>query len=91
LFLDELQAEFERLKQRRDSGRRKALEDFHRKLAGLRFFDPACGCGDFLIITYRELRLLEIELLKTLRRDGQLTLDVTQMSQIDVDQFYGMS
>ena len=90
LFLDELRAEFEQLKQRRDSGRRKALEDFHRKRAGLRFFDPACGCGDFLIITYRELRLLEIELLKTLRRDGQLTLDVTQMSQIDVDQFCGI-
>jgi len=90
LFLDELHAEFEKLKQRRDVGRRKALEDFHRKLASLKFFDPACGCGDFLIITYRELRLLEIELLKTLRRDGQLTLDVTQMSQIDVDQFYGI-
>lgn len=90
LFLGELRAEFDQLKRRRDSGRRKALEDFHRKLATLRIFDPACGCGDFLIITYRELRLLEIELLKTLRRDGQLTLDVTQMSKIDVDQFYGI-
>ncbi len=90
LFLDELRAEFEKLKQRRDGGRRKALESFHSKLAGLRFFDPACGCGDFLIITYRELRLLEIELLKVLRRDGQLTLDVSQMSKIEVDQFYGI-
>jgi hypothetical protein len=90
LFLDDLRAEFEKLQQRRDAGRRKALEAFHRKLARLRFFDPACGCGDFLIITYRELRQLEIDLLKTLRRDGQLTLDVSQMSQIDVDQFYGI-
>lgn len=90
LFLDELRAEVKQLTGRRDSGRRKALEDFHRKLASLRFFDPACGCGNFLIISYRELRLLEIDLLKALRKDGQLTLDVAHMSQIDVDQFYGI-
>jgi hypothetical protein len=90
LFLDELREEFKRLTERRDSGRRKAIEAFHKKLASLRFFDPACGCGNFLIISYRELRLLEIELLKALRKDGQLHLDVTQMSQIDVDQFYGI-
>lgn len=90
LFLDELRAEFQQLTQRRDAGRRKAIEDFHRKLASLRFFDPACGCGNFLIIAYRELRELEIDLLKALRRDGQLTLDVAHMSQIDVDQFYGI-
>jgi hypothetical protein len=90
LFLDELRAEFKQLSERRDSGRRKALEDFHHKLATLRFFDPACGCGNFLIISYRELRELEIDLLKALRKDGQLTLDVAHMSQIDVDQFYGI-
>ena len=90
LFLDDLRAEFRRLLDRRDSGRRKAIEAFHNKLASLRFFDPACGCGNFLIISYRELRLLEIDLLKALRRDGQLALDVSQMCQIDVDQFYGI-
>jgi hypothetical protein len=90
LFLDELRAEFTKLTERHDAGRRKALEDFHRKLANLRFFDPACGCGNFLIISYRELRLLEIDLLKALRKDGQLALDVAHMSQIDVDQFYGI-
>src|ERR1039457_6932646 len=90
LFLDDLRTEFKRLTERRDSGRRKALEAFHTKLSALRFFDPACGCGNFLIISYRELRLLEIDLLKTLRRDGQLALHVSHMSQIDVDQFYGI-
>jgi hypothetical protein len=90
LFLDELRDEFTRLTERRDSGRRKAIEAFHQKLSTLRFFDPACGCGNFLIITYRELRLLEIELLKALRKDGQLALDVSQMSRIDVDQFFGI-
>jgi hypothetical protein len=90
LFLDDLRAEFKQLSERRDSGRRKALEAFHRKLASLRLFDPACGCGNFLIIAYRELRLLEIEILKALRKDTQLKLDVAALSQIDVDQFYGI-
>ncbi len=90
LFLDELRDELKRLTERRDSGRRKAIEAFHRKLSTLRFFDPACGCGNFLIIAYRELRLLEMEALKALRKDGQLSLDVSQMCRIDVDQFFGI-
>jgi len=90
LFLDELRDEFKHLTERRDSGRRKAIEAFHKKLSALRFFDPACGCGNFLIISYRELRLLEIDLLKALRKDGQLVFDVSEMSKIDVDQFYGI-
>ena len=89
LFLDDLRAEFQRLTELR-RGRSQALEAFHKHLATLRFFDPACGCGNFLIISYRELRMLEIELLKALRKDSQLSLDVAQMSRIDVDQFYGI-
>lgn len=90
LFLDDLRTELKQLTQRRDSGRRKALEAFHKKLASMRFFDPACGCGNFLIIAYRELRLLEIEILKALRKDAQLKLDVAELCQIDVDQFFGI-
>lgn len=90
LFLDELRAEFKQLAERRDTGRRKAIEVFHQKIAQLRFFDPACGCGNFLIIAYRELRLLEIEILKALRKDPQLKLDVAALTQINVDQFYGI-
>ena len=90
LFLDELRDEFKRLAERRDSGRRKALEEFHQKLSSVRFFDPACGCGNFLIVSYRELRLLEIEVLKAQRKDGQLSLDVSQMCRLGVDQFYGI-
>lgn len=90
LFLDDLRIEFNRLTERRDSGRRKAIEAFHKKLSIFRLFDPACGCGNFLIISYRELRDLEIDVLKALRKDGQLSLDVSQMSLIDVDQFYGI-
>ena len=89
LFLDDLQAEFKRLASRRDTGRRKALEAFHERLSSLRLLDPACGCGNFLIISYRELRALEIELLKALRKDGQLKLDL-RLVRVDVDQFYGI-
>lgn len=90
LFLDALWEEFERLKQRRGSGRAKALQAFHERLRQLRFFDPACGCGNFLVIAYRELRGLEIELLKELRPKGYLAMDAAVMSRIDVDQFYGI-
>lgn len=89
LFLDDLRAEFQRIAGQR-AGRRAALEAFHSKLAGLKFFDPACGCGNFLVIAYRELRRLELDLLRELRKDGQLTTDVADLSRIDVDQFYGI-
>jgi len=90
LFLDDLRAEFKRLKERRDTGRTNAIKAFHEKLATLRFFDPACGCGNFLIISYRELRMLEIEVLKELVTKGQLNLNIENLSLIDVDQFYGI-
>lgn len=90
LFLDDLRGEFERLRTRRDTGRTAALRAFHDKLGTLRFFDPACGCGNFLIIAYRELRTLEIDLLKELNPRGQRELDVTTLSKIDVSQFYGI-
>ncbi|BAU94040.1 methylase (plasmid) [Methylorubrum populi] len=91
LFLDELRAEFERLRARRDTGRANALRAFQDKLAGLRFLDPACGCGNFLIIAYRELRALETEVLKELNPKGQRTLlDVATLSKVDVNQFYGI-
>jgi len=90
LFLDDLRAEFKALVQRRDAGRRRALEAFHQKLSELRFFDPACGCGNFLIISYRELRLLEIELLKALYKGRNLDLEFEKISRIDVDQFFGI-
>jgi len=89
LFLDDLRAEFEHLKSLR-TGRRQRLQKFHDKLASLTFLDPACGCGNFLIIAYRELRFLEIELLKELRDVRQRELDVELISRVDVDQFYGI-
>jgi len=92
LFLDELRAEFESLKADRSTRRRGRLEEFHAKLCRLKFFDPACGCGNFLVITYRELRQLELEVLKELfGKQTELTLaEINKLSQVDVDQFYGI-
>jgi hypothetical protein len=90
LFMDDLKAEFARLRARRDTGRIKALEDFHDKLGKLTYFDPACGCGNFLIIAYRELRDLEIVLLKELHSSEQRVTDIGLYTKINVDQFYGI-
>ncbi len=84
LFLDALYAEFESI--RHD---RRRLLGFQDKLARLTFLDPACGCGNFLILAYRELRLLEIEVLKAMY-GAQLSLDVAEVSRINVDAFYGI-
>ena len=64
LFLDDLRAEFRRLQARRDGRSMADLRKFRDKLGTLRLFDPACGCGNFLIIAYRELRTLEIDVLR---------------------------
>ncbi len=84
LFLDELYEEFNKVK-----GNSKQLDTFHNKLAGLRFIDPACGCGNFLIVAYRELRLLEIEVLKA-KFNFQGALNIESYININVDQFYGI-
>lgn len=63
LFLDELRAELE-------SARGiAALRRYRDRLAALTFFDPACGCGNFLIIAYREIRRLELECLRRIRQE----------------------
>ena len=90
LFLDELRAKFNHIKTLKRE-RKKKLTELQRELSQLTFFDPACGCGNFLIITYRELRLLEIDILKELHKDNkQLITDASELSKIDVDQFYGI-
>ena len=94
LFLDDLRAEFNRLKRRKDSRRRAQLRAFQKRLGEMKFFDPACGCGNFLIIAYRELRELEIDLIREMRRgrgdETQQQLDAELLSWITVDQFYGI-
>lgn len=108
LFLDELRAEL-------DAARGvAALRRFRDRLATLTFFDPACGCGNFLIIAYREIRRIELECLRRIRAEeereaakgssryraggvgrnavgaGQLGMDVTIESKVNVGQLYGI-
>lgn len=99
LFLDGLRAEFARIRARRDTRRKVELERFQRHLGTLRFFDPACGCGNFLILAYRELRQLEQEVIRELRTAGgegamlrgdQLVHDIATASCVSVEQFYGI-
>ena len=90
LFLNDLRAKFERLKDRKDSRRRTDLRRFQEQLGRMTFFDPACGCGNFLIIAYRELRELEIEVLKEIYPEKQLDALAETLSVVDVDQFYGI-
>jgi hypothetical protein len=85
LFLDDLHSEFEKAK-----GNRGRLNELHRKISTLHFLDPACGCGNFLIISYRELRELEIRILRELNKSGQGFLDVREIIRVDVDQFAGI-
>jgi hypothetical protein len=94
LFLEKLWKEFETAKT--SIGK---LENFHRKIASLRFLDPACGCGNFLVITYRELRLLELEIVKLkltkfqgiqLRSEGYSKINIELLLQLNIDHFYGI-
>lgn len=88
LFLADLYAEFESSKQ----GDAR-LRQFHERLARLKFFDPACGSGNFLVVAYREVRLLETEVLKRLRElSGRTPLasNTARHSRIELDSFYGI-
>lgn len=90
LFLDELWDEFERHKRNK-----RYLKEMLNRIAQMKFLDPACGCGSFLAITYRELRKLSLEIHKEIRRlEGRLeqqVLDIEVFNRdINVDSMYGI-
>jgi hypothetical protein len=88
LFLDELKAELEAAKRNKDK-----LQALHERLAGIRLLDPACGCGNFLVVAFQQLRLLEIELVHRLHGDATKSrglLDMRDLLRVQVDQFYGI-
>lgn len=84
LFLDELWQDFEKIKTDK-----RQLKKLHDRIAHLRFLDPACGCGNFLIIAYRELRILELEIIKAILQNQQVT-SINDYFLLDVDRFYGI-
>ncbi|MEN9924977.1 MAG: hypothetical protein RL268_1103 [Pseudomonadota bacterium] len=87
LFLDDLKAELAEIMGRR-TGREKDLARFQEKLTRLTFLDPACGCGNFLVIAYREIRRLELEALRAQYGDQQI--DAALLARVNVGQFYGI-
>ena len=90
LFLDDLKAEFAEITSVAVERTRKAkLEAFQKKLAGLKFLDPACGSGNFLTETYISLRRLENETISLLHK-GQIMLDMGNPIQVSIGQFYGI-
>lgn len=84
LFLDELWDEFHTAGENHNK-----LRALHGKISKLRFLDPACGCGNFLITSYKELRLLELAIVEKLLK-GQMVTNVNQYFLVDLDQFYGI-
>ena len=90
LFLDDLKAEFETIKETKvERTRDKKLKEFQKKLSGLTFLDPACGSGNFLTETYISLRRLENEVLSLLHK-GQIVMDFGNPIQVSIGQFYGI-
>jgi type I restriction-modification system DNA methylase subunit len=88
LFLDELEEAFVQAKDNKNR-----LESLHDRLAGIQVLDPACGCGNFLVIAYRQLRRIELKVLTRLRElsgERQLVLDVDSLSRVRISQFFGI-
>ena len=80
LFLDELRDKLTNAEDKSDEPTR--LRNLRRELANIRFMDPACGCGNFIIIAYREMRKLELDILVRLRNLGQI--DESELSSLVV-------
>jgi hypothetical protein len=94
LFLDELREELAAALAR-DTTQKKvnALNKLWDRLGAIRFMDPACGCGNFIIVAYRELRAIELQVMEALydlRDKHQLSLDAKSDLKVTLDHFYGI-
>jgi type I restriction-modification system DNA methylase subunit len=97
LFMNALKEEFTKIKQSKQANIRTAdLQNFQKKLASLNFFDPACGCGNFLVVTYQALRELELEVLEALYPPTESasfatkSIDIEHLVLCDVNQLHGI-
>jgi hypothetical protein len=91
LLLDELRAEFDRAESMKNQ--KIALTRLWERIGKIRFLDPACGCGNFIIVAYRELRDLELRIMERIQElsgDGQLSFDPTESLKVRLDSFYGI-
>ncbi|MDO5058874.1 MAG: N-6 DNA methylase [Neisseria sp.] len=90
LFMDGLRAEFADCRSIKSKAKREAvLAAFHEKTGRLKMLDPACGCGNFLVVAYRELRRLEDDIIGELFAENQL-LDISTMQRVHIGQFHGI-
>lgn len=90
LFMEDLRAEFIEIKSRSQKNvRLQALNQSHQKLASFTFLIPGCGCGNFLVVAYRELRLLELEVIELIFPQNQL-LDISTVVRCNASNFYGI-
>ena len=91
LFLDEFYKKFEKIRQLKDNKeRKKRLNNFLISFRKIKIFDPACGSGNFLIISYKELCKLEIKILEEISQDLAIKPALDIMSGIRLEQFYGI-
>lgn len=92
LFMDALRAEFAELCKQNKAKKIKGLQDFYQKIKNLSFLDPACGCGNFLIVAYDELRKLEDEVIDELyfKKQGDSGLNMGIAVQCHLSQFHGI-
>jgi hypothetical protein len=91
LFLDDLRSEFDRATTMK--GEKQVLARLWQRLGDVRFLDPACGCGNFIIVAYRELRDLELRIMERLQElsgDAQLSFDPKVSLKVNLDHFYGI-
>ena len=90
LFLDALRAELAEIKEIAvERTRDRRLRDYQKKLASLKFLDPACGSGNFLTETYLSLRRLENEVIGLLNRN-QIVMEINDPIHVSISQFYGI-
>ncbi len=90
LFLDDLRANLDEIKELKNGKQRKEkAEEYRTNLASLTFLDPACGSGNFLTETYISLRRLENEALRVIYDEEKL-LDLGGIIKVNINQFYGI-
>lgn len=90
LFLNDLKNEFKEIKEIKNTRtKRGKLEEFQNKIAKLKFFDPACGSGNFLTETYISLRKLENEILDEVQ-ENMMFEDMGNIIKVSIQQFYGI-
>ena len=92
LFLDELEEEFEKIIESEILPKNKIerLQKLWVRISKIKIFDPACGSGNFLIITYKKLRELENNIIKSLNNLSASGISVKVDSQIKLENFFGI-